>query len=308
MSKKNTKVVMYNTADPNSWDVTEPQETGNAKAPVAWIRNADGSTPVVQMAGNASEALNAPFGASKYTPETPGRKNLPLSMNDAQALWVESVDEWIVNFMVKNKQVYFPKLKKDAEQSIRSNYSPLMRPPPPDTAYRPKFHTKMDDNIRVLLYDTEKNELKPGKEENIEKGSDLMPQIHIQGVWFQSRMWGVTAVCKDTLVIQVTEDESASGFIFPNMEVQPVINRETQQTSEQTEEVADSTPNNELNSLATPTTSSNVAQISSMFEKGRKTKLPASTPNDLLSRLQEKGSLSTTTSDQPASKRIKTSD
>lgn len=242
------------------WEVKDPIETPN-KAVVAWIHDRSGNTPVLQMT-DTGRPMRVPFGPSKFQLDSPGRYNLSIAVsNPDTAQAIKKIDEWAVSYMQTNHKKYFPKLTKgDISKIIAENYIHLFRPPLPDSPYSPLLHTKLLEppRLNVCLFDPVKKQMENGTFDDIVKGSEMVPQVHIQGFWFQNRsnggMWGITALTGSVLIFRTEEKDNMNQFILADgFEVTKVIEKVDESSSTLS-------PEDEVS------TQSSVAELSSIFE------------------------------------------
>ena len=206
---------MFNTLTPNQWDYKEPRKGGNG----AWnsycdTRKGTRQTPRAQLA-----KCKAKFGVSNAPEQNPNstRRNLDLSVTDADMIaFFEQVDrancaaaathskstfnkEYSADMLYET--IYLKTLKYDDEKK----YDPLIRTKVV-VGGDPRQHTKI---YVVTGTDPETGDdvYEEGTIDDITKNSLVVPIVDFRGLWFASRQFGMSVVCKTIMVWPEAGDE-----------------------------------------------------------------------------------------------------
>lgn len=205
---------LYNTLSPTSWDYKEPRKGGNG----AWNSYIDVAKGVRQTPRAQLAQCVAKFGVSSAPEQNPNstRRNLDISVTDpAMIEFFKAVDKMNCEAAAKhskstfNKEysaemlhetIYLKTLKWDEEKK----YEPLIRTKVV-VGGDPRNHTKI---YVVTGTDGEGNDVyEEGTIDDITKRSRVVPIVDFRGLWFASRQFGMSVVCKTIMVWPQAGDE-----------------------------------------------------------------------------------------------------
>ena len=145
----------------------------------------DGKAARVQI---GEVPLRVPFGPSSYSEGS--RLNIDISIKDPDMLaWFEKLDNFVVDHVFENLQVFFPKLQLTKE-TLRDFYCPVMNQ---KADYAHTIRTKINSSAIVFEMD-DPGLRKKASVEDITAGVEVIPVVSFDRVWVMGNRFGLTCV------------------------------------------------------------------------------------------------------------------
>lgn len=165
--------------------------------------------PKVQLCLDGETQLRAPFGANSYEDNAGGGGSASGRMNLAFAVespglqqFFEDLDVFVQKVAFQNCQSWFKKFLTETE--VASMYRPCLSPN--EKNYAPLVRTKinMSPPNQVRVWRARGNRVEEGSPDDVQRTARFMPVVSLSGLWYLSRLFGVTLTCTDLVVFPDT--------------------------------------------------------------------------------------------------------
>jgi hypothetical protein len=185
---------------------TEPQvNKRGGRAVYVYRSETQRQPPRVQLCLDGEPQLRAPFGANSYedSGSGTGRMNLAFAVESpALHKFFEELDAFVQKVAFQNCQSWFKKFLTETEvtgmyrpclSSNEKNYSPLVRT---------KINMSQPNQVRV--WRARGGRVEEGTPDDVQRSARFMPVVSISGLWYLSRLFGITLTCTDLVVFPDT--------------------------------------------------------------------------------------------------------
>jgi hypothetical protein len=237
-----TDVLLYSNASEAFGDFvfTEPLvNKRGGRAVYIYRSETQRHPPRFQLCLDGEPQLRAPFGANSYEDTGgggSGRMNLAFAVETPSLQkFFEELDAFVQKVAFQNCQSWFKKFLSEAE--VTSMYRPCLSAS--EKNYAPLVRTKINmsapNQVRVWRA-RGGGRVEEGSPDDVQRSARFMPVVSLSGLWYLSRLFGVTLTCTDLVVfpdtsrvfpfqtaLQVSCSEDAGGeeAVEPDSEVVP---------------------------------------------------------------------------------------
>ena len=224
------KAVLHTEARKNlgTWCFSPPVKNAHGGLSV-YLNESEHSTarPIVQCVGANEARLRAPFGVSSFQGEgiKNDRMNLEFTAESTELVaFFKALDEAVQAVALQRCANWFK--KELSKEEIASLYKPILTE---KEGYTPTFRTKINVGKRpakihraVDSGGSGKFEYAPGTLNDVTPDARFCPVIEISGMWFMSRMFGVSLA---TTHVIVYPSEMSATWPFVGIDYRPAESR-----------------------------------------------------------------------------------
>lgn len=203
----------YNESDFSGWVYQEPRKNPKNGMNV-YIKDgvhAGATNPRMQM-----DRSSCPFGVQDGMEEG-ARKNLELSVSsESMREWATALDNYNTDWITANCPALFK--KEMSRATVETLYRPVLTPAS-NPSYCPLIRLKINSGGRaatnVMIVVDEGDATRPlrwktGSLDDLTQHCRVLPIVEVVGLWFVSKMCGMTIVATDLLVYP----QKTRGFDF----------------------------------------------------------------------------------------------
>jgi hypothetical protein len=176
--------------DPNEWTISPPQP--GSKGGKTCLVSSSNNKPIEINMG-LGNPFGCPWGASSFDDDaTQTRVNLDMTLDDESADLFRQIDEWLIAYAIKNKDVLFSGGKNKTDAQITDSYRRLARE---KEGFRPMLRTKINlEKIRCWDETHQQTKVPDSKFKN----ADIWPKMLVRTLWIiGSGSWGLTLEVTD---------------------------------------------------------------------------------------------------------------
>jgi hypothetical protein len=177
----------------NSWSLADVHV--NAKG-AKTCQLTDGGRPKTHSSG---KTCNIPFGPSNFDKDPLAtRQNLELRIPPELEAYFDSVDKWMLEYLLANSERIFK--KQLTASQVQDSYNPTLKR---QGDYPPLLRTKIDSTGRraCRFWDAEQKKREAPEEW---RGSEVKAMFHLSHLWIMGTSCGLVVNTTDLLVQEVS--------------------------------------------------------------------------------------------------------
>jgi hypothetical protein len=176
--------------DPNDWTISQPLP--GSKGGKTCLVSSSNNKPIEINMG-LGNPFGCPWGASSFDDDaTQTRVNLDMTLDDDGADLFRQIDEWLIAYAIKHKNVLFSGSKSKTDAQITDSYRRLARE---KEGFRPMLRTKINlEKVRCWDETHQQTKVPVSKFKN----TDIWPKMLVRTLWIiGSGSWGLTLEVTD---------------------------------------------------------------------------------------------------------------